>query len=369
MAPVEIDHIPRSFSLETLNLKVVDKAMELPLVNSAYSEVTRMASPISPYVESTLTKVEAGYKTIKTQVEEKVVPHIPQNISSHVSATMETVTAAVEKVDSFACSGIDQLTEKVPQLKEATPTLVKDTKSSVTSYVSAVADFAASFSVAQVALKIADASLAMVEQALKKAGTAEESSTISAVKMLHTSANDIRISGVKKAGTEKATMLEKASITEALMFVLGINGLLSYIGYKCTTAAPAVETAKTDAEVPAKHDAEVPVEQDAEVLVELEAEVPVELEAEVVCELPAEVSCELPAKLEAEVPVELDAEVPAKLDAEVPVEKDAEVLVELEAEVPVELEADMLVELDAVVPIENDAVEAVEFDSEDSEEY
>merc|ERR1719318_2208022 len=157
----------------------------------------------------------------------------------------------------------------------------------------------------------------MVEQALKKAGTAEESSTISAVKMLHTSANDIRISGVKKAGTEKATMLEKASITEALMFVLGINGLLSYIGYKCTTAAPAVETAKPDAEVPAKHDAEVPVEQDAEV----------------VCELPAEVPCELPAKLEAEVPVELDAEV------------------------PVELEADMLVELDAVVPIENDAVE------------
>merc|ERR1719318_1409592 len=148
----------------------------------------------------------------------------------------------------------------------------------------------------------------MVEQALKKAGTAEESSTISAVKMLHTSANDIRISGVKKAGTEKATMLEKASITEALMFVLGINGLLSYIGYKCTTAAPAVETAKTDAEVPAKHDAEVPVEQDAEVLVELEAEVPVELEAEV----------------DAEVPVELDAEVPV----EVPVEKDAEVLVE-----------------------------------------
>merc|ERR1719318_2184373 len=165
----------------------------------------------------------------------------------------------------------------------------------------------------------------MVEQALKKAGTAEESSTISAVKMLHTSANDIRISGVKKAGTEKATMLEKASITEALMFVLGINGLLSYIGYKCTTAAPAVETAKTDAEVPAKHDAEVPVEQDAEVLVELEAEVPVELEAEVDAEVPVELDAEVPVELEAEVPVELDAEVPAKLDAGVPVEKDAEV--------------------------------------------
>ena len=124
MAPVEIDHV----SLENLNLKVVDKAMELPVVNSAYSEVTRIASPISPYVESTLTKVEAGYQSIKTQVEERVVPHIPQNISTHVSATVESVTAAVEKVDNYACSGIDQLTEKMPQLKESTPELVQETK-------------------------------------------------------------------------------------------------------------------------------------------------------------------------------------------------------------------------------------------------
>ena len=139
MAPVEIDHIPRSFSIENLNLKSVDKAMELPLVNSAYTEVTRIASPITPYVESTLTKVspmvEAGYQTIKSQVEEKVVPHIPANISESVtknmSATLETVSAAVEKVDCYACCGIDQLTEKMPQLKEATPKLMEETKVSV----------------------------------------------------------------------------------------------------------------------------------------------------------------------------------------------------------------------------------------------
>ena len=61
-----------------------------------------------------------------------MVPHIPDNISesvsSHVNSTMETVSAAVEKVDGFACSGIDQLTEKVPQLKEATPQLIEETK-------------------------------------------------------------------------------------------------------------------------------------------------------------------------------------------------------------------------------------------------
>jgi len=248
MAPVEIDHVPRSFSLENLNLKVVDKAMELPVVNSAYSEVTRIASPISPYVESTLTKVEAGYQSIKTQVEERVVPHIPQNISTHVSATVESVTAAVEKVDNYACSGIDQLTEKMPQLKESTPELVKETKNSVSSFMTAVTDYAASFSVSLLALKIADGSLEVVEQALKKSGSSEDCSVTSSVKQLQSSANTIRMSGVKRAGTEKAKKLEDASIPEAIMFMLGINELLSFFGYKLTKAAPLVETIKLDTE-------------------------------------------------------------------------------------------------------------------------
>ena len=135
MAPVEVDYVPASI-VPAKNLKIVNKAMELPLVNSAYSEVTRIASPITPYMETTLTKVspivEAGYQTIKSQMEEKVVPHIPANISESVSknmsATLETVSAAVEKVDSYACCGIEQLTEKMPQLKEATPKLMEDTK-------------------------------------------------------------------------------------------------------------------------------------------------------------------------------------------------------------------------------------------------
>ena len=118
------------------SLKLVDKALEVPLVNSAYSEVTRFASPISPYVESTLTKVtpmvEVGYQTLKTQVEEKVVPHIPHNLTSTVSggvaATVDSVAAAVEKADNLACESLDQLMDKIPQLKEATPKLIEETK-------------------------------------------------------------------------------------------------------------------------------------------------------------------------------------------------------------------------------------------------
>jgi hypothetical protein len=240
MAPVEIDHIPRSFSIENLNLKSVDKAMELPLVNSAYTEVTRIASPITPYVESTLTKVtpmvEAGYQTIKTQMEEKVVPHIPATISDSVSknmsATLETVSAAMEKVDCGICCGIDQLTEKVPQLKEATPKLMEETKSSVTSYITAVTDWAASFSVAQLVLKVTDAGLNVVEDVLQKTVTTEESSVVSGVRKIHSTANLIRISGVNKAGTEKAKKIEEASIAEAVMFMLGVTDLLTFLGFK-----------------------------------------------------------------------------------------------------------------------------------------
>merc|ERR1711874_790996 len=186
MAPVEIDHIPRSFSIENLNLKSVEKALELPLVNSAYTEVTRMASPITPYVESTLTKVtpmvDAGYQTIKAQVEEKVVPHIPENISTKVSATLQTVSEAVEKVDCYACCGIDQLTQKVPQLKEDTPKLIEETKGTITSYFTAAMDYTASFSVAQLTLKAVDSGLDIVEKLLNKAGAGPESIVVSNVR-------------------------------------------------------------------------------------------------------------------------------------------------------------------------------------------
>ena len=112
MAEVEV-HTSSNTPVKTL--KAVDKAMELPFINSACSEVTRMASPLTPYMMS------SGLTKVVTQVEEKVVPHIPINVS-------ESVAAAVERADNFACEGIDHLTEKLPQLKEATPKLLEETK-------------------------------------------------------------------------------------------------------------------------------------------------------------------------------------------------------------------------------------------------
>ena len=80
MAPVEIDHIPRSIMAPVRNMKAVEKAMALPLVNSAYSEVTRVTSP---YMESTMTKVSPVVETtmsmvtgVRSQVEDKVYYYI-----------------------------------------------------------------------------------------------------------------------------------------------------------------------------------------------------------------------------------------------------------------------------------------------------
>ena len=80
MAPVEIDHIPRSIMAPVKNMKAVEKAMALPLVSSAYSEVTRVTSP---YMESTMTKVSPVVETtmsmvtgVRSQVEDKVYYNI-----------------------------------------------------------------------------------------------------------------------------------------------------------------------------------------------------------------------------------------------------------------------------------------------------
>merc|ERR1719291_941523 len=100
---------------------------------------------------------------VRSQVEDKVLPHIPAKVTETVANVQ---TAAVEKVDSFACDGIDQLTDKVPKLKEATPKIMEETRTSVNSYLGRLTDYAASFSVTQLALKVLDSGLDLVDGAL-----------------------------------------------------------------------------------------------------------------------------------------------------------------------------------------------------------
>ena len=164
-----------------------------------------------------------------------MLPHIPAKVTETVAhvqtAAVEHVTSAVEKVDSFACGGIDQLTDKVPQLKEATPKILEETKTSVSSYLGRLTDYAASFSVSQLALKVLDSGLDLVDGALTSLGSAEEGAARSGVKMVHAAANTIRVAAVNKAGTEKARKIEEASIVGAFMEVSGLMDLLEMLGF------------------------------------------------------------------------------------------------------------------------------------------
>ena len=140
MSPVKVDHAPTTTVDPVKTLKVVDKAMALPLVNSAYTEMSKMTSPyvestmnkITPVVENTWSKVTPVVERVKTKMEESVLPHIPSKVSETAinvhNVTVDNLTAAMDKVDTFACGGIDQLTDKVPQLKETAPKIIEDTK-------------------------------------------------------------------------------------------------------------------------------------------------------------------------------------------------------------------------------------------------
>ena len=138
----------------------------------------------------------------------------------------------MEKVDNFACGGIDQLTEKVPQLKEATPKIMEETRTSVNTYLGRLTDYAASFSVSQLALKVLDSGLDLVDGALTSLGSEEEGAVRSGVKMVHSAANTIRVTAVNKAGTEKAKKIEEASILGAFIEVSGLQDLLGMLGFR-----------------------------------------------------------------------------------------------------------------------------------------
>ena len=100
------------------------------------------------------------------------------------------------------------------------------------SYLSKLTDYAASFSVSQLALKVLDSGLDLVDGALTSLGSEEEGAVRSGVKMVHSTANTIRVTAVNKAGTEKAKKIEEASILGAFIEVSGLQDLLGMLGFR-----------------------------------------------------------------------------------------------------------------------------------------
>merc|ERR1719317_1849287 len=185
---------------------------------------------VSPVVEMVSPMVDS----VKTRVEEQLMTHIPTGISETVQTVqakaVDQVNGPVEKEDGYACSGIDQLTEKVPQLKDATPKLIEETKSSVTSFVTGWSEYFASFSVALVSLKVVDATLDKVETILKATEYDTAKTVSDYVKTIHDTANTLRIGAVKSAGTPLAKKIEDGAIPESLMEASGLQSVMERLG-------------------------------------------------------------------------------------------------------------------------------------------
>merc|ERR1711864_25292 len=180
MAPVEIDSIPaaavevpvENSKIAVNQYKIVNKVFELPIINDVYSEAQKLSSYIP--MESTMSHLSALVgnvtTTIRTSAEENLLPRIPgdlaENIQKNVNVVLEQVNAVVGNLDTMACDGMDQLTEKVPALKEATPMFVESTKTSLVNCMTLVAEYLASFPVGQLALKVTDLELDTVDVVL-----------------------------------------------------------------------------------------------------------------------------------------------------------------------------------------------------------
>jgi len=247
MAPVEIDSIPaaaveapvENSKIAANQYKIVNKVFQLPIINDVYSEAQKLSSYIP--MESTMSHlsplVENVTTTIKTSAEENLLPRIPgdlaENIQKNVNVVLEQVNSVVGNLDTMACDGMDQLTEKVPALKEATPMFVESTKTSLVNCLTLVAEYLASFPVGQLALKVTDLELDTVDVVLNDVlGNSEKNIIVSGVKTIKKEATKIRKAGVKMAGSEKAQIIEEASLLGALAEVTGINFLLSLLGIK-----------------------------------------------------------------------------------------------------------------------------------------
>merc|ERR1739838_794956 len=159
MAPRETQALPCG-STSLAHLKVLDKALQLPVVSDVASKLAGHQ----------LKAVVEGVSSLVTQAEESLVPLLPARLRHCSDTAKEKVGSAVEGLDSLACDGLDQLTSNIPALKENTSELCEVTKVAVYSYLERTKDYLASFTVAQKALLLGDRALQATGDAVQYSG-------------------------------------------------------------------------------------------------------------------------------------------------------------------------------------------------------
>jgi len=209
-------------------LKVVDAAMELPIVQDAASAASALAAPYASSLSPVVGAVNIMYSTAEGQLS---------------SGLKEKVGSAVENLDSMACSGLGQLTERLPSLTVSTPELMARTKDGMSDcvtttnfYFAAATEFVASLAIVQLLLRSTDLVLGKVE------------TTIPSVPVLglRRSARALRRSGRRKTSTKGGKSasyqgIGDASLLGALADILCVNFFLAWVGLQMVPAERKVQ--------------------------------------------------------------------------------------------------------------------------------
>jgi len=240
MAPRESQTIPR----ETVQFKILDKALDLPLVADAVSLTKTTMSPLVETITPVAVKLEEHVASFKTKAEEAILPQLSDGVKLNIYSAVDQFSAAVTSLDSLACGGLDQLTERVPVLKGPTPEVMETTKEVAASYIGLLTEYIASFTLARVALKVGETGLSMVDSTLKMTGL-EEKMPIS-IDNVRREARALRRAGVRRAVAEFSTAetIGEVSLLGAVAEIMGVNFFLSALGL---TLVPSNKSAADEA--------------------------------------------------------------------------------------------------------------------------
>merc|ERR1719210_3082211 len=231
--------------------KVVDKIFDLPVVHDTYDALVRLSTPLSPYIEKVgaLAFVVDQALDLKAGLESKA----PELVKTSYSTALNKVATAAVSLDTSLCSSVDKLVEKVPTLKQATPALYNSTRESISSYATLVATYVASFTIAQVALKAADIGLETSDGLLKWTGNEKVDPIVTGLRKVRSEATSLRKEGVNLNGTEKARVLEEATLLGALMEIFGLGFYYNQVEKSEVKASPKMDgEAGIAASLPAK---------------------------------------------------------------------------------------------------------------------
>jgi len=206
-----------------IDSKTVAKAFDLPVISDTYNSLVKLSFPLSPIVEKIGSMSSPAVDQIlglKAGIEAKV----PDVVSTGFNSALAQVSSVAVSLDAKLSSGIDNLVEKMPALKQ------DSTRQSVKSHVTFAATYLASFTLAHVFLKATDFSLETTDGLLNWFANKKVDPVLVGLRRLRSNSEHLRKQGVGLNGTEKAKVLEEATLIGALVDIFGLASFFSKAG-------------------------------------------------------------------------------------------------------------------------------------------